>query len=454
MNNWKWEGARWWKFDFHTHTPASSDYGQGPDQQILKELEPREWLLNYMRAEIDCVAVTDHNCGNWIDQLKNELDQMEKDSVEGFRPLYIFPGVEISVQGGIHLLAIFGCDKKTSDIDSLLGMVGFDGEKGTTKSITNLSFTGVVEKINAVGAIPIPAHVDKAKGLFHISDATTLNKVLQDHRIFAMELVDPNYEKPRIYYENQTNWTEVVGSDCHLPLDFSLDHDDRNHFTWVKMGKPGLEGLRLALLDGPMSVIRSDALDENPNDNAENVIESIEVSNARYLGRTESFSAGFNPWLNSIIGGRGTGKSTLIEFLRLALRRTDELPKDLQDDYKKYQQDYTNRKEVGLLTKHTQIKIIYRKDNTRFRIQWDYSGELEPIEEEIAECEWKSSIGEISQRFPVRIYSQKQIFDIAKSPLALLSIVDEAAEVNRHSWDEKWKRAVNKNFHYMPNLES
>ena len=33
-----------------------------------------------------------------------------------------------------------------------------------------------------------------------------------------------------------------------------------------------------------------------------------------------------NPWLNAIIGGRGTGKSTLIEFLRLGLRREDELP--------------------------------------------------------------------------------------------------------------------------------
>jgi hypothetical protein len=22
-------GSRWWKFDFHTHTPASTDYGRG-----------------------------------------------------------------------------------------------------------------------------------------------------------------------------------------------------------------------------------------------------------------------------------------------------------------------------------------------------------------------------------------------------------------------------------------
>ena len=26
---WSYPGARWWKFDIHTHTPASADYGKG-----------------------------------------------------------------------------------------------------------------------------------------------------------------------------------------------------------------------------------------------------------------------------------------------------------------------------------------------------------------------------------------------------------------------------------------
>lgn len=441
MNNWKWEGARWWKFDFHTHTPASDDYGAGPNQESLKSLEPRDWLLNYMQAEIDCVAITDHNSGAWIDKIKKELNQMKKDSVEGYRPLYIFPGVEISVHGGIHLLAILECDKNTSDIDSLLGKIDYDDIKGSTNSITNLSFTEVVEKINSVGGIPIPAHVDKPKGLFQKPDATTLKKVLKDPRIFAMELVDPDYEMPLIYKENKTDWTVVVGSDSHHPLVGSPNHKSGNRFTWIKMGKPSLEGLRLALLDGQMSVARSDVLVENPNVYAKNVLESIEVSNARYLGRSSPFTAKFNPWLNSIIGGRGTGKSTLIELLRIVLRREDEIPEDLREDFEKYKQVYTSRKEGGLLTEDTQIKILYHKDNTRFRVQWKPDGSVEAIEEEVSGGEWKPSLGEISQRFPVRIYSQKQIFELAKRPLALLSIIDQAPEVNRQSWDEKWKRA-------------
>ena len=37
MNEWVFNGARWWQFDFHTHTPASDDYGKGSQQAQLKQ---------------------------------------------------------------------------------------------------------------------------------------------------------------------------------------------------------------------------------------------------------------------------------------------------------------------------------------------------------------------------------------------------------------------------------
>src|SRR5579875_2122211 len=73
MSSWNWNGARWWKFDFHTHTPASEDYGKGSHQAQLRSRTPREWLLDFMRAGVDCVAITDHNSGAWVDPLKEEL---------------------------------------------------------------------------------------------------------------------------------------------------------------------------------------------------------------------------------------------------------------------------------------------------------------------------------------------------------------------------------------------
>ena len=111
MNEWMWNGARWWKFDFHTHTPASSDYGRGHQQQELRQQSPKDWLLDYMRAEVDCVAVTDHNSGDWIDRLKTAIEELKADSPSDYRELFLFPGMEISVHGGIHLLAIFDPSK-------------------------------------------------------------------------------------------------------------------------------------------------------------------------------------------------------------------------------------------------------------------------------------------------------------------------------------------------------
>ena len=58
--NWRFPGARWWSFDFHTHTPASLDT---PWEKQQLALSPEQWLLKFMAAKIDCVAVTDHNTG-------------------------------------------------------------------------------------------------------------------------------------------------------------------------------------------------------------------------------------------------------------------------------------------------------------------------------------------------------------------------------------------------------
>lgn len=92
-----WIGSRWWKFDFHNHTPASDDYGKGPNQAQYMQITHKDWLLNYMRQGIDCVAVTDHNSGAWIDPLKQALQELAFEGHEDYRPLYLFPGVEISL---------------------------------------------------------------------------------------------------------------------------------------------------------------------------------------------------------------------------------------------------------------------------------------------------------------------------------------------------------------------
>lgn len=438
MKEWGWNGSRWWKFDFHTHTPASVDYGKGSDQAVLKQRTPKEWLLDYMQAGIDCVAVTDHNSGAWIDQLKRAYGELQSAKPEGFRTIYLFPGVEISVNGGVHLLAILDPNKSTSDIDSLLGAAGFSGTKGSTDAVTTKSFSEVVSAIRQAGGIAIPAHVDDTNGLFQLT-GKTLQQTLSSESLFVMELMDLAYAKPQSYINERLSWTEVLGSDSHHPSGNAFQRYPGSHFTWVKMGTPSLDGLRLALLDGPLSVFRSDQVSEDPNRHGDMVIESIEVRDARYMGRSRTFKVEFNPWLNAIIGGRGTGKSTIVEFLRVALHRKDELPGALAEDFGKYGSVYKSRDDDGLLTEESRFTVTYRKNRTRFRVHWSQSDGVEPIEVQDEDGGWRPDPGDVAQRFPVRIYSQKQIFELAKAPLALLRIVDEAREVDRPSWEERWK---------------
>ena len=87
-SHWPYPGARWWKFDFHTHTPASSDYGKGPDQTAQRHISPEDWLLAFMRAEVDCVAVTDHN------RLTKPLEFLREP------PLLTIPSLEYSARRG------------------------------------------------------------------------------------------------------------------------------------------------------------------------------------------------------------------------------------------------------------------------------------------------------------------------------------------------------------------
>ena len=107
--------------------------------------------------------------------------------------------------------------------------------------------------------------------------------------------------------------------------------------------------------------------------------------------------------------------------------------------FKQYSQIYTDRNDIGLLTGNAIIQVICRKDGERFRVQWNPTGVLNPIDREV-DSDWELAEGEVNQRFPVRMYSQKQVFQLAKSPDALLKIINEAPEVEFRAWSEERKQ--------------
>ena len=251
-------GARWWKFDLHTHTPASLDYGKGPRQAALRDVTPRDWLLGYMRAGLDCVVVTDHNSGGWIDRLKDALKNLEREGHEDFRPLALFPGVEITANGGVHVLAVLHLGCGSGDVAKLIGAVRYKGQPGGSDTAAEYSTIEVVEAICEAGGVPILAHVDGPSGAWKLK-GNSLAPLLETDGLFAMEVLDPAHKKPRLYEDRKLNWAEVIGSDSHHPTGAEGSQFPGSRFTWIKMASPCLEGLRLALLDGgDFSLRRSD----------------------------------------------------------------------------------------------------------------------------------------------------------------------------------------------------
>ena len=441
---WPYPGARWWKFDFHTHTPASDDYGKGPTQASLKQTTPKDWLLGFMRAGVDCVAVTDHNSGEWIDCLQAALITLEQQLHPDFSPLHLFPGVELSVNGGFHLLVIFDRKATGRHVRDLLSRVEYQGTPGRCDAVTRKSAANVIEIVSSLGALGIPAHVDQDKGLLQMAedgvqlrlDASTVRQVIDRPEILAAEVVDRDWAKHQVYVEAGCRWTEVLGSDFHS---FRKGARQEQHNTWVKMAKPSLEGLRLALLDGGgFSIRRSDEPEPfEPFASPKHCVEAIEVADARYMGRGKATRLTFSPWLNALVGGRGTGKSTVIHALRLAARRERELTR-LDDrsaprvTFERFNRVPSNRLDKGGLNDKTTIRWTVLRDGIRHRVQWRQDGGGAAVEDEASGGGWKRSAAQsvTADRFPLRVFSQGQITELAgENQQALLDVIDEAAGV-------------------------
>lgn len=436
MTNRNYAGARWWKFDFHTHTPESDDFEKQKRSSQLPPTDPENWLRQFMKKEIDCVAITDHNSGGWVDKLKEELGKIEQNKPDWYRPLHLFPGVEISANGGVHILAIFDTEKTPSDIEKLLDAVRYRGKRGYSDAETEESITDVINEIAERNGIAIPAHAGNKKGLFVElrRRGASLGQVLENKNVYAVELCNPDFRKPQLYYDKKIQWTEVCGSDFHDPKAYS------GRYTWIKMDQPSIEGLRLALIDGSASVKSRNESD--PNQHAEYFIESIKVRQAKYIGRAEDFRCAFSPFLNAVIGARGSGKSTLLEFMRLALRRDDEVLKSLKEESEKY---FQVDEDGGLLTKNSEISLVYRKNDDHFRLNWSVQADkasLEVKRKGEKEDKWELIPGEIKSLFPVSIYSQKQIFELTRDPHALLRIIDKTPEVNFSDWQRRQENLI------------
>ena len=349
--------------------------------------------------------------------------------------------MELTASDGVHLLLLMdpGCTRQ--HIEDLLARVDIPVEqRGRQTARSSLSIEQILEACGD-DALIVGAHVNGPDGLLGLDGQQRL-AVLRNRNLAAVE-VNPDETIDESWIDGslpeiRRRFSRVWCSDGHSFAALG------RRFTWVKMTRPDLDGLRLALLDGPAS-LKPAIRDEpgNPNAHAALAIERVTIHKAKFMGQTSPATVKFNPWLNTIIGGRGTGKSTLIDFCRKALHRESELDgSDHSDEgslralFDRRMRVPASRLEEGLLTKETRIEVVYRKDDERFVLFWNLSATV-PSVARLDGDKLTPQEGDIRERFPVRIYSQKQLFALAQNPNALLTVIDDSQAVRKADLDRQ-----------------
>ena len=194
------------------------------------------------------------------------------------------------------------------------------------------------------------------------------------------------------------------------------------------MGKPTIDGLRLALYDNKFCV--SNEIDD-PNSLPNLSINNLTIKKMTHCGIIpgKPVEIKLHPLFNAIIGGRGAGKSTFVESLRIAMGRSEELV-GLQS-IKRDLDSFID----GVTRDDTEISVGIKRRDDLFNVIWTKNNDIEikKFENE----EWQDAPGKPEERFNISIYSQKQINALASNPESLLNIVDRTPQVDISSWKQK-----------------
>ncbi|OLT48625.1 hypothetical protein BJF87_19490 [Gordonia sp. CNJ-863] len=253
---------------------------------------------------ITLLAVTDH----WKASTAKGLI---KDAAA--RGIVALPGFEANCHEAFHLLVLF---EAGTDLDSITGCIGACGAPDDDPhGPGEKTFAEIVVAMGSRGAVVIPAHVNVAtSGLLSRVQGKPLQKVVKHDGILALAtcpaqplLADQSAilrnAKP---YERAHPLVEIYADD--------ISHPDALHeigaTTWFKMATPSLEGLRHALRT-PETRVRTTRPSEP---------RGTRITGMNWTGGfLNEVSIPIGSDLTALIGGRGTGKSTVIESLRFAL---------------------------------------------------------------------------------------------------------------------------------------
>ncbi len=323
----KFAKARWIRTDLHLHSPGIHSFKfprEWSDQQQDQVIA--EYIQQLKNQGIQACAITDYQQirEEWFNAIRRQAHE------EG---IFVYPGVELSFGGtpsgkyGLHVLAIFPYEMQPADINRTIQNLDdcpkepLIGTDGTHRDIVP---KGRIEEClirlrQETGCILIFAHSNDDNGLFKAYQSQQAAELLRQVRPEAVEnLSDKDRERllstGRLDEALLRRIATIYNSDNH-----SIDEigtktlpDGTRRATYLKLSAPDqIQAIRLALRDWEVLV----RLSEKPEP-IHTRIETLEVDGKGFLG---NFRLAFSPDLNVLIGGRGVGKSAVLEVIRYVL---------------------------------------------------------------------------------------------------------------------------------------
>ena len=312
-------GLQYVRSDFHLHTNKDKEFTYTGEQNSFVN----DYVSALKEANISVGVITNHNKFD-IDEYKAIRKAAKKQDI------FILPGVELTIKegaNGIHTLIAFNPDEwlegGNNHIQTFLTAAFAtvrNPENRNTKSVYDLK--NVFEKLDAYGRdyFIIFAHVDQNSGLFSECKGGLLES-LAGFASFRKRVLGLQKSRTRdnlAKFERCCGYLPalVEGSDPKTITDIGKG----DKCTYLKVGEYSYSAIKFALQD------YKDRVSENIPDNKHGFIESISFQGGKFDGQTIMFSRE----LNTLIGIRGSGKSSVLEVVRYVL----DLPAQMDKEYK------------------------------------------------------------------------------------------------------------------------
>ncbi|MFW8602149.1 TrlF family AAA-like ATPase [Desulfobacterota bacterium M19] len=430
-------GNHYKKCDLQVHSPRDRNWQGG--NKVTDE-ERKEYSKKFIKecrdAGLSAVAISDHHDMVFFEYIKiaanEELDEIGN-PISGNERIVIFPGIELTLstppcQG----LVIFDADFPENLFPTVLGCLSLaQAPKSDSKTSQTVAIpSSTINSINDIYSKLDGTDGVKGRYIFlpHVKE--------KGHQTLMRKGFHEAYSKmPCVggYVDGAFNdggsgsgYNKIINGEVDAygfksiaviqTTDYRGDKTlkDINIATWIKWKEPTAEALRQACLAKESRISLSEP--EIPNI----FIEKIDVTNSAFLSK---FELDFNPQLNSIIGGRGSGKSTILEYLRWALcDQTETFGKDSE-------KSEIERKRNTLIEKTLkgvggEVRVFFNVNNTRHIIKRNPNSE--DVLLKVGEGEFQSvRPQQIEDLLPIQAYSQKQLSSISIKPDELKRFIEQ-----------------------------